>query len=83
MKNLTVRLGPIVKVRPLKKRMLPIIRKPLSKKVMMPSDVNSSPKLVRPMPISATRGGKIEQLNIVRWEHGRVARVATNRAMVR
>ena len=32
---------------------------------MMPSDVNSSPKLVRPMPISATRGGKIEQLNIV------------------
>ena len=40
----------------------PIVKSPLSKNVTIPRDVKSSPKLVRPMPISATRVGKLDLL---------------------
>lgn len=51
-KNRSVALGPIVSATPLRKSTLPIASKPLSKKNATPRNVKSTPKAVRPTPIS-------------------------------
>ena len=58
LKNLNVRRGPIVVVTPLRNKMLPMDNKPRSKKSITPSTSNSTPKLVKPMPISVEMGGR-------------------------
>ena len=52
-KNRSVALPPIVIVTPERNKMLPIVKRPLSKKNKIPRKKNNTPKAVNPSPISA------------------------------
>lgn len=51
-KNVTVRWGPMIKINPMTKRMLPKAKSPLSKKVKTPKVKNKNPAAVKPTPNS-------------------------------
>lgn len=51
-KNVTVLWGPIIKINPITKRMLPRAKKPESKKVTTPKKKKKIPAAVKPTPNS-------------------------------